>query len=84
MATTRTGKNRYPQLPPAPDDYPTFPDKSSWPVVFPELPQRTNGRFARPPQHTSKAAAPWNFGIRDLMRNLAERGLLTESGHVGS
>jgi fumarylacetoacetate (FAA) hydrolase family protein len=25
---------------------------------------------------TSKAAAPWAFGIRDLMRNLAERGLL--------
>jgi fumarylacetoacetate (FAA) hydrolase family protein len=25
---------------------------------------------------TSKAAAPWEFGIRDLMRNLAERGLL--------
>jgi fumarylacetoacetate (FAA) hydrolase family protein len=25
---------------------------------------------------TSKAAPPWNFGIRDLMRNLAERGLL--------
>lgn len=27
---------------------------------------------------TSKEAAPWEFGIRDLMRNLAERGLLTE------
>jgi fumarylacetoacetate (FAA) hydrolase family protein len=25
---------------------------------------------------TSKAAAPWQFGIRDLMRNLAGRGLL--------
>jgi fumarylacetoacetate (FAA) hydrolase family protein len=25
---------------------------------------------------TSKAAAPWNFGIRDLMRNLAGRGLI--------
>ncbi|TGX54404.1 fumarylacetoacetate hydrolase [Sphingomonas gei] len=25
---------------------------------------------------TSKAAAPWAFGIRDLMRNLAARGLL--------
>ncbi|AQR73652.1 fumarylacetoacetate hydrolase family protein [Sphingomonas sp. LM7] len=25
---------------------------------------------------TSKAAAPWEFGIRDLMRNLATRGLL--------
>ncbi|HVJ02220.1 MAG TPA: fumarylacetoacetate hydrolase family protein [Sphingomonas sp.] len=27
---------------------------------------------------TSKAAAPWEFGIRDLMRNLAERGLLAQ------
>jgi fumarylacetoacetate (FAA) hydrolase family protein len=33
---------------------------------------------------TSKAAPPWDFGIRDLMRNLAERGLLSESAHVGS
>lgn len=24
----------------------------------------------------SKAAAPWTFGVRDLMRNLALRGLL--------
>ena len=57
MALKR-GKETYPQLPPAPDDYPTFPDVSSWPVVFPDLPPNTNGRFARPPQHTSKAAAP--------------------------
>ncbi|CAN5706853.1 fumarylacetoacetate hydrolase family protein [soil metagenome] len=28
---------------------------------------------------TSKAAAPWQFGIGDLMRNLARRGLLTTS-----
>lgn len=28
---------------------------------------------------TSKAAAPWAFGIRDLMRNLAERGLLAKA-----
>ncbi|HEX5144616.1 MAG TPA: decaprenyl diphosphate synthase [Mycobacterium sp.] len=48
----------YPQLPPAPEDYPVFPDTSSWPVVFPELPARTNGRFSRPPQHPSKASAP--------------------------
>ncbi|HEX8064229.1 MAG TPA: fumarylacetoacetate hydrolase family protein [Allosphingosinicella sp.] len=27
---------------------------------------------------TSKSAAPWSFGVRDLMRNLAERGLLTD------
>ena len=48
----------FPQLPPAPDDYPSFPDTSTWPVVFPDLPRGTNGRFARPPQHTSKQAAP--------------------------
>ncbi|MEO7169251.1 MAG: fumarylacetoacetate hydrolase, partial [Sphingomonas sp.] len=28
---------------------------------------------------TSKAAAPWQFGIGDLMRNLAGRGLLAPS-----
>ena len=52
----RTGA--FPQLDPAPADYPTFPDKSTWPVVFPELSPRTNGEFCRPPQHTSRAAAP--------------------------
>jgi trans,polycis-decaprenyl diphosphate synthase len=52
---TATG---YPQLDPAPDDYPTFPDKSTWPVVFPELPPSPHGGPCRPPQHTSKAAAP--------------------------
>ena len=29
---------------------------------------------------TSKAAPPWTFGIRELMRNLAERGLLGRAG----
>jgi trans,polycis-decaprenyl diphosphate synthase len=48
----------FPQLPAAPDDYPTFPDKSTWPVVFPELPPSPDGGPSRPPQHTSKAAAP--------------------------
>ncbi|OBA79651.1 isoprenyl transferase [Mycobacterium sp. 1164966.3] len=48
----------FPQLPPAPDDYPTFPDKSTWPVVFPVLPPSPDGRPSRPPQHPSKAAAP--------------------------
>jgi trans,polycis-decaprenyl diphosphate synthase len=48
----------YPQLAPAPDDYPTFPDTSTWPVVFPELPPSPEGGWRRPPQHTSKAAAP--------------------------
>ncbi|MCV7202320.1 decaprenyl diphosphate synthase [Mycolicibacterium peregrinum] len=54
----KQGKTTYPQLPPAPEDYPVFPDTSTWPVVFPEIPAGTNGRFARPPQHTSKAVAP--------------------------
>ncbi|MGX9792396.1 decaprenyl diphosphate synthase [Mycobacterium sp. MMS18-G62] len=58
MAIRRASKTEYPQLPQAPDDYPTFPDTSTWPVIFPELPPRTNGRFSRPPQHTSKAVAP--------------------------
>jgi trans,polycis-decaprenyl diphosphate synthase len=58
MAIRRASKTQYPQLPQAPDDYPTFPDKTTWPVVFPQLLPHTNGRFARPPQHTSKAAAP--------------------------
>ncbi|MBO9623772.1 MAG: fumarylacetoacetate hydrolase family protein [Sphingomonas sp.] len=31
---------------------------------------------------TSKAAAPWEFGIRDLMRNLAERGLLAPKSNA--
>lgn len=48
----------FPQLPPAPDDYPVFPDKSTWPVVFPELPPAADGGPCRPPQHTSKAVAP--------------------------
>jgi trans,polycis-decaprenyl diphosphate synthase len=47
-----------PQLAPASDDYPTFPDKSTWPVIFPELPAPPKGCRRRPPQHTSKAAAP--------------------------
>ncbi|SON61673.1 Decaprenyl diphosphate synthase [Mycobacterium simulans] len=48
----------FPQLPPAPDDYPTFPDKSTWPVVFPALPPSPDGGPRRPPQHISKATAP--------------------------
>ncbi|MDT7792131.1 MAG: hypothetical protein QOD59_1567, partial [Mycobacterium sp.] len=32
MAIRRANKTQYPQLPQAPDDYPTFPDKSTWPV----------------------------------------------------
>jgi trans,polycis-decaprenyl diphosphate synthase len=51
-------KSAFPQLPAAPDDYPTFPDKSSWPVIFPDLPPAPDGGPRRPPQHTSKAVAP--------------------------
>src|ERR1700752_3598164 len=58
MAIRRANKTQYPQLPQAPDDYPTFPDKSTWPVVFPQLAPRTNGSPPPPPQHTSKPAPP--------------------------
>lgn len=51
-------KRGFPQLPPAPEDYPVFPDKSTWPVVFPELPPSADGGPSRPPQHISKAVAP--------------------------
>lgn len=54
----RRKSSEFPQLPPAPDDYPTFPDTSTWPVVFPELPPAPGGGPRRPPQHTSKAVAP--------------------------
>lgn len=51
-------RERFPQLPPAPDDYPVFPDTSSWPVVFPQLPPAPGGGPCRPPQHVSKAVPP--------------------------
>lgn len=54
----RRTSNDFPQLPPAPQDYPTFPDTSTWPVVFPELPPAPGGGPRRPPQHISKAVAP--------------------------
>ena len=54
----RHASTGFPQLPPAPDDYPTFPDTSTWPVAFPELPPSPDGGPRRPPQHVSKAAAP--------------------------
>jgi trans,polycis-decaprenyl diphosphate synthase len=57
-AERRLTSTDFPQLPPAPDDYPVFPDKSTWPVVFPELPPSAGGGPSRPPQHVSKAAAP--------------------------
>ena len=57
-AERRLKSTDFPQLPPAPDDYPVFPEKSTWPVVFPELPPSPDGGPRRPPQHISKAAAP--------------------------
>ena len=47
---------QFPQLAPPPDDYPTFPDKSTWPVEFPELPPAPDGGPRRPPQHVFVAA----------------------------
>jgi trans,polycis-decaprenyl diphosphate synthase len=57
-ARNMRNRSEFPQLPAAPDDYPTFPDRSTWPVVFPDLPQAPGGGPRRPPQHTSKAVAP--------------------------
>ena len=54
----RKRKSDFPQLGPAPDDYPVFPDTSAWPVVFPPLPPSPDGGPRRPPQHISKAVAP--------------------------
>ena len=36
------------------------------------------------PVTTSKDAAPWNYGIGDLMRNLAGRGLLAPTKTQGA
>ncbi len=57
-ADRKPASSDFPQLPPAPDDYPVFPDTSTWPVDFPELPPAPDGGPRRPPQHVSKAAAP--------------------------
>jgi len=54
----RGRRERFPQLPPAPEGYPVFPDTSVWPVVFPELPPAPDGGPRRPPQHPSKAVPP--------------------------
>ncbi|KAA1249911.1 decaprenyl diphosphate synthase [Mycobacterium simiae] len=81
----------FPQLPPAPDDYPTFPDTSTWPVAFPNLPPSASGGPRRPPQHISKAAAPQIPADR-LPRHVAivmdgngrwatQRGLPRTEGH---
>jgi trans,polycis-decaprenyl diphosphate synthase len=54
----RRRREQFPQLPPASDDYPVFPDTSTWPVLFPQLPPAPGGGPRRPPQHPSKAAPP--------------------------
>ncbi|OBG32225.1 isoprenyl transferase [Mycobacterium alsense] len=81
----------FPQLPPAPDDYPVFPDRSTWPVAFPELPPSPGGGPCRPPQHTSKATAPripagrLPFHVAIVMdgngRWATQRGLSRTDGH---
>lgn len=83
--------NDFPQLPPAPDDYPVFPDRSTWPVAFPELPRSVGGGPRRPPQHISKAAAPripadrLPFHVAIVMdgngRWATQRGLSRTDGH---
>lgn len=81
----------FPQLPPAPQDYPTFPDTSTWPVVFPELPPAPGGGPRRPPQHISKAVAP-RISAAQLPNHVAivmdgngrwatQRGLRRTEGH---
>lgn len=87
----RRRRERFPQLPPAPDDYPVFPDTSTWPVVFPELPPSADGGPRRPPQHPSKAAAP-AIPVDQLPQHVAvvmdgngrwatQRGLSRTEGH---
>lgn len=84
-------KDPCPQLPAAPADYPVFPDTSTWPVVFPQLPAPLGGGPCRPPQHTSKAAAP-HIPADALPRHVAivmdgngrwatQRGLARTEGH---
>jgi trans,polycis-decaprenyl diphosphate synthase len=91
VAERKSKSTDFPQLPPAPDDYPVFPDKSTWPVVFPELPPSLDGGPCRPPQHVSKAAAPripadrLPFHVAIVMdgngRWATQRGLSRTDGH---
>jgi trans,polycis-decaprenyl diphosphate synthase len=91
VAERKLKSTGFPQLPPAPDDYPVFPDKSTWPVVFPELPPSPDGGPCRPPQHISKAAAPripadrLPFHVAIVMdgngRWATQRGLSRTDGH---
>ena len=91
MAERKPKSTDFPQLPPAPDDYPVFPDTSTWPVVFPELPPSPDGGPRRPSQHTSKAAAPriaadrLPYHVAIVMdgngRWATQRGLTRTDGH---
>jgi len=91
VAERKPKSTDFPQLPPAPDDYPVFPDTSTWPVVFPELPPSPDGGPRRPPQHTSKAAAPriaadrLPYHVAIVMdgngRWATQRGLTRTDGH---
>ena len=87
----RRRRERLPQLPPPPDDYPVFPDTSAWPVVFPELPPAPDGGARRPPQHVSGATPP-AIPADQLPRHVAvvmdgngrwatQRGLSRTEGH---
>jgi trans,polycis-decaprenyl diphosphate synthase len=61
-AERRTGVNGAANTQPAHADrvpYPTFPDKSKFPVVFPQLPPATDGGPRRPPKHVSLADPPY-------------------------
>ena len=91
MAERNPKSTDFPQLPPAPDDYPVFPDESTWPVVFPELPPSADGGPRRPPQHISKAVAP-RIPVDRLPNHVAivmdgngrwatQRGLSRTDGH---
>jgi trans,polycis-decaprenyl diphosphate synthase len=91
VAERKLKSTDFPQLPPAPDDYPVFPDTSTWPVAFPELPPSADGGPRRPPQHISKAAAP-RIPLDRLPNHVAivmdgngrwasQRGLTRTDGH---
>ena len=82
----------FPQLPAAPDDYPTFPDKSTWPVVFPELPPVTRRRAEADHRSTRRKRLRRGFRPTQLPVHVAivmdgngrwatQRGLHRTEGH---
>src|ERR1700744_4421416 len=87
----RKRRSEFPQLAPAPDDYPVFPDTSTWPVAFPELPPSPDGGPRRPPQHISKRVCT-PIAVEQLPNHVAivmagngrwatQRGLPPVEGH---